>query len=457
MPEHQIIKNRDQLETSALRVKALDIIEPGIERVLPSTIMRSAVSFEPNISRLTINEDKYLLKGRLFVIGAGKASGLMAETLEEIIGPQYIADGLIIEKAAPVDFATAKIRIVQAGHPVPDRRGVEAAQEILALKQKYDIGKEDLVLCLISGGGSALMPCPLEGVNLEDKGAVTSLLLASGADIGEINSVRKHLSRTKGGQLAQYFAPARVVSLILSDVIGNNLGVIASGPTCADESTFTAAYAVLEKYHLVEKVPAAVISALRKGCRGEIAETPKALGSAANYIIGDVRIALDAMAQKARQLGFKPLIISSSQIGDTSILAAQRAQQIMQGAFCGYDALLIGGESTPSLPVHHGRGGRNQHFALCTLAQLKDYPGEWLLASVGTDGSDYIPEAAGAIVDNQTPQSLRGKDLDLQKAIAEYDSYGFLGQTGNSLIVTGNTHTNVGDVILYLFEPDSLD
>jgi glycerate 2-kinase len=457
MAEHQIIKNRGELETSALRVTALDIIEAGIERVLPSTIMRSALSYEPNPATLIINGDKCLLHGRLFVIGAGKASGLMAQTLEQIVEPPTITEGLIIEKAAPGDFVTAKIRIVQAGHPVPDWRGVEAAQEILALKQKYSIGKDDLVLGLISGGGSALMPCPLEGITLQDKGAVTSLLLASGADIGEINSVRKHLSRTKGGQLAQYFAPARVVSLILSDVIGNNLGVIASGPTCADESTFSTAYAVLEKYNLLEKIPAAVMAALQKGCRGEIPETPKTLYSAANYIIGDVRIALDVMAQKARQSGFKPLIISSSQIGDTASLAAQRAQQIMQGAFCGYDALLIGGESTPALPVRHGRGGRNQHYALCTLAQLKDYPGEWLLASVGTDGSDYIPEAAGAMVDSYTLPILKGKDLELQKAIAEFDSYGFLGQTGNSLIVTGDTHTNVGDVILYLFEPETQD
>ena len=333
MPEQQIIKNRGQLETSALRIKALDIIEAGIERVLPSTIMRSAVSFEPNPATLTINGDKYRLHGRLFVVGAGKASGLMAQTLEQIVGSQTITDGLIIEKASPGDFDTTKIRIVQAGHPVPDQRGVEAAQEILALKQRYAIGKDDLVLCLISGGGSALMPCPLEGISLEDKGAVTSLLLASGADIGEINSVRKHLSRTKGGQLAQYFAPARVVSLILSDVIGNNLGVIASGPTCADESTFADAYAVLEKYHLLEKAPAAVISALQKGCRGEIKETPKTLGNAANYIIGDIRIALDAMADKSRQLGFKPLIISSSQIGDTASLAAQRARANYAGCF----------------------------------------------------------------------------------------------------------------------------
>jgi glycerate 2-kinase len=208
-----IIKNRDKLGTTVLRRQALDIIEAGIERVLPSSIMRSAVSFDRSTSTLSISSDKYALGGRLFVIGAGKASGLMAQTLVQIVGPDVVRAGLIIEKASPGEFATANIRVVQAGHPIPDRRGVEATLEMLDLKQQYAIGKDDLVLCLISGGGSALMPCPVEGISVEDKQVVTALLLACGADISEINSVRKHLSRTKGGRLAQYFAPAQVPML----------------------------------------------------------------------------------------------------------------------------------------------------------------------------------------------------------------------------------------------------
>jgi glycerate 2-kinase len=289
----KIIKNRDQLETTDLRRKALDIVEAGIERVLPSAIMQSALDFDRASATITVNNDQYKLRGRLFVIGAGKASGLMAETLEKIVGPAAITAGLIIEKASPEDFATTTTRIVQAGHPLPDQRGVNATQEMLALKQQYTIGADDLVLCLISGGGSALMACPLEGISLEDKRAATSLLISCGADIDDINAVRKHLSGTKGGRLAKHFGPARVVSLILSDVIGNNLSVIASGPTYADQSTFTDAYGVLQKYQLGDKVPGSVMAVLQKGCRGEIAETPKTVDNAHNYIIGDVRMALE--------------------------------------------------------------------------------------------------------------------------------------------------------------------
>jgi glycerate 2-kinase len=447
----KIIKNRDQLETTDLRRKALDIVEAGIERVLPSAIMHTALAFDREAATITVNKDQYKLRGRLFVIGAGKASGLMAQTLEKIVGAGAITAGLIIEKASPGDFATTTIRIVQAGHPLPDQRGVNATQDLLALKQQYTIGADDLVLCLISGGGSALMACPLEGISLEDKRAATSLLISCGADIDEINAVRKHLSGTKGGHLAKHFAPAQVISLILSDVIGNNLSVIASGPTYPDLSTFAEAYGVLQKYQLGDKVPGSVIAVLQKGCRGDIAETPKTVDNAHNYIIGDVRLALEAMVEKARRMGFKPLIVSAHQRGDTAGAAAQIAQKILGGEYSGYDALLIGGETTPALPAGHGQGGRNQHYAACTIAEFKGYRGEWVLASAGTDGSDFMPDFAGAIVDDQSLEFFKGREPDLRKGIELFDSHRLLSLTGNSLIMTGNTHTNVGDISLYLF------
>jgi len=451
MNDTRIIQNWDNLATSELRRQALQIIEAGITRVLPSTIMQAAVGFERSSKTLSINDDDFPVGGRIFVIGGGKASGLMAQTLENILGIDVIETGLVAEKAAPGEFRTRKIKIVQAGHPVPDNRGIRAVNEMLALKTKYAITRNDLILCLFSGGGSALMPCPLEGISLVEKQLVTNLLLSCGADINAINIVRKHLSRTKGGGLAQYFAPSRIISLILSDVIGNDLSVIASGPTFPDPSTYQEAYTVLRKYHLSDKVPKGIISILESGCRGEIAETPKSLSNAINYIIGDNRIALDAMAEKARQLGFTPLIVSSEQTGETANVARQRAREIFSDNYRGYDALLIGGETLPELPDKPGRGGRNQHYAAVTLEQFVNFPGDWLLASIGTDGSDFIPEVAGAIVDRQTLRAIESKKVDIKIHLERYDSYTLLNNIGNSLVITGNTHTNVGDVMLYLF------
>jgi glycerate 2-kinase len=455
MIDHQIIKNRDRLTGTDLRRQALDIVESGIQRVLPSTIMESGVSFDRLTASLLVNQDRIALTGRLFVIGAGKASGLMAQTLERILGSALITAGLVIEKAQPADFTTQGIRILQAGHPIPDQRGVSAVEAMLALKTRYSIDRNDLVLCLISGGGSALMPCPVEGISLADKQAMTRLLLESGANISEINSVRKHLSRTKGGRLAAYFAPARVISLILSDVIGNDLEVIASGPTYPDQSTFAGAVAVLQKYHLWEKTPPNVQIVLQKGVRGEIPETPKILDNAHNYIIGDLELALAAMAEKARAMGFNPYIITAQQKGETSEAAAALAAQLLGGAYSGYDALLVGGETTPALPSDHGVGGRNQHFAACTLQHLEAYPGKWVLASVGTDGSDFMPDVAGAIVDNDTLKSLAGQEAAFRQGLRRYDSHHWLAVPGNSLIVTGNTHTNVGDIMVYLLAKES--
>jgi glycerate 2-kinase len=447
-----IIKNKAYLATSKRRRQALDIIEAGIMRVQPDNIIYQAVSFDPARKSLIINHVEHPVRGRLFVIGGGKAAGLMARTLEQILGTDIIETGLVIDKARPDQFEMRKIKIVQAGHPLPDIRGVEAVRAIVRLKEQYAVGKEDTVLCLISGGGSSLMPYPLENITLNDKQQVTRLLLACGADIREINSVRKHLSRIKGGKLAQHFAPARVISLILSDVIGNDLGVIASGLTFPDSSTFAEAHAVLEKYRILDQVPAAVLTMLERGQRGEMEETPKTLDNVDNYIIGDVRFALEAMRDKAVSMGLRPVIVTAEQSGETTIAAGQRAREILEGAYRGYRALLLGGETTPCLPDSSGKGGRNQHFAALTPLLLEDYTGEWVCASMGTDGSDFIPDIAGAIVDQQTLQAYKTKAPEYRLLIKNYDSHTLLQKAGNSLIITGNTNTNVGDIMVYLLD-----
>ncbi len=262
-----IIKNKDELSITELRRHALEIVETGIERVLPSKIMVHAVKYNPSKKILTINNKGYdISKGRIFVIGGGKASGLMAETLEKIIGPENITNGVVNCRSKA--YKVSKIEIIEASHPSPDQRGVDGVEQMLALKDQHSINKSDLVICLISGGGSALMPCPVDGISLKDKQKITELLIKSGPTIHEINAVRKHLSKIKGGQLGKFYSPARVVSLILSDVIGNDLDVIASGPTAPDSSTFLDALNILKKFNLLSKAPQSVKTFLEIGRNG---------------------------------------------------------------------------------------------------------------------------------------------------------------------------------------------
>jgi glycerate 2-kinase len=444
-----IIQNRRELATTGAREKALQIIEAGIKRILPPNIMKLAVSYDAPHHTINIQGDNYSLSaGRIFVVGGGKASGLMAQALEKIIGSANITAGTVNIKGGEVRMQ--KIKTVIAGHPTPDQRGLNGVSEMLALKSRHAIGEDDIVICLLSGGGSALMPYPVKGVSLENKQVITELLISSGAKINEINTVRKHLSRVKGGGLGEFFSPARVISLILSDVVGNDLATIASGPTTPDPSTFADAYEVLKKYDLIAKAPQSVVDFIEKGKRGGTPETPKTLNNCRNYIIGDNGLALEAMAAKAKELGFSPHIITSQQTGDTTEVARTRAREMMDNKYAGYNALLIGGETTIKLPPRVGRGGRNQHYAAASLLAMADYPKGWTIASVGTDGSDFIPDVAGAIVDRGSLEMAKDKELDIADYIKRCDSYTLLKNIGNSLIVTGDTGTNVGDVIVYL-------
>ncbi len=453
MSDLSIIKNRVELDSTPLRKQALDIVEAGISRVLPQRIMRSAVNYDKSSNIFTIRGDSYhLTKGRIFVVGGGKASGLMAEVLESIILPNKITAGVVNCKKSSGKYNTEKIEIIEAGHPVPDKNGIDGVNRMLTLKDKYSINEIDFIICLISGGGSALMPCPVDAITLDDKQVVTGLLLGCGAEIHEINTVRKHLSKIKGGRLGKHFEPARVVSLVISDVIGNDLDIIASGPTSPDSSTFEDAFSVLEKYTLISKVPDGVLNYLDLGRKGKVPETPKKIDNCRNYIIGDNMFALEAMAEKANNLGLKPHIVTSEQKGDTATAARMRADEITGGKYSDYNVVILGGETTPTLPEDHGKGGRNQHYAAVSMKYMKDYPGGWVVASTGTDGSDYLPDVAGAVVDSQSLEMANKKGIDISSYIERYDSNTLFTEMGSSLIITGNTGTNVGDIIVYVLE-----
>jgi hydroxypyruvate reductase/glycerate 2-kinase len=313
------------------------------------------------------------------------------------------------------------------------------------------------------------MPYPASGVKLGDIQKMTELLLVSGAEITDINTVRKHISRIKGGQLGLHYSPSTVISLILSDVIGNDLSVIASAPTYPDKTTFTDAYAILEKYDLLSTSPSrvinhieegcrgkvvetGVINHIEEGCRGKVVETAKSLGNCYNHIIGDNKLALETMLARSREAGFTPLIVSTKQKGDTTSVAMKRASEILNSKHAPYNALLIGGETTSRLPISAGKGGRNQHYAAVSILALEGYSNQWLLASVSSDGSDFLQSVAGAIVDDNSMAKAKASDINIQAYLDRYDSNELLSQIGNSLVITGNTGTNFGDIILYLLK-----
>jgi glycerate 2-kinase len=384
---------------------------------------------------------------RIFVVGAGKAGGTMARAVEQFLSGR-ISAGCVNVK----DGDTARTRLIElrpCGHPVPDERGFNGAKRIAEICA--DAGENDLVICLLSGGASALTPYPSPPITLGEKQETTKLLLASGADIHEINAVRKHISAIKGGQLARLAAPAHVLSLILSDVVGDDLDVIGSGPTAPDASTFQTAFSVLEKYDLRERVPARVRERLRNGAL----ETPKAADplfeNVENIIVGSNQKSLESAARAAKDLGYKTLILSSSIEGETRDVARMHAAIARQIRIYEQPArppvcVISGGETTVTMRNGNaGKGGRNQEFALAAaieVAGLEDI----LILSAGTDGTDGPTDAAGAMADGATVARANSSASD---ALRNHDAYPLFEELGD-LVTTGSTGTNVMDLHLIL-------
>jgi len=372
----------------------------------------------------------------------------MAQAAEKVLG-RRIAAGLINVKDGHV-ARLRRIELNECGHPMPDARGVAGAERIAQIAAAA--GKDDLVVCLISGGGSALLPLPAAGITLEEKQATTRLLLACGANIHEINAIRKHISRIKGGQLARLAAPATVESLLLSDVIGDDLDVIGSGPTAPDVSTFGVAGGILDKYAIRSQVPAAVRDRIERGERGEIDETPKpadpVFRRVRNTVVGGNRLALAAAARRARGLGFRTLVLSSEIEGETREIARMhaaiareivRAGQPVKPPAC----IITGGETTVTIKGE-GLGGRNQEFVLAAALDIAAVENV-VIFSAGTDGTDGPTDAAGAIADGRT----LGRNPDARRYLGTNDSYHYFQSLGD-LVITGPTNTNVADVRLVL-------
>jgi hydroxypyruvate reductase len=439
-------------DIAVMRRHAGQIFLAGLRAVEPGAAIRRCCRLDGD--SLQIKDKIYDLSRfeTILVLGVGKAGGPMAKAVEELLGAR-ISEGLVTVKYGHV-ADLRKITLREAGHPVPDEKGMAAARDMLRLAERAD--DRTLVLFLVSGGGSALLPLPAEGLSLADKQATTRILLACGATIHEINALRKHLSAIKGGQLARAVFPATLVSLVLSDVVGDDLDTIASGPCVPDSRTFIDCLEIVEKYAIGDQLPALVLSHLRAGAAGRLPETPKpgdlVFERTFNAVIGSNFDALARAREMAISLGYKTLILSSMIEGEASVAAGLHMAIGREILKTGHPlklpaCLLSGGECTVTIRGT-GLGGRNQEFALAAARQM-EVPGRIVLLSAGTDGSDGPTDAAGAFVDSTTGQRAQTAGLDPQRSLAANDSYHFFEQLGD-LYKTGPTNTNVMDLRIML-------
>jgi hydroxypyruvate reductase len=439
------------MKKSELRTDAVAIFNASLKAVDPISAVKKHVSLDGDMLRVGDRGYNLSTYAHIYVVGCGKAAASMSYALEEIL--QNRVDGGIIN----VKYGHTKdlkfITINEAGHPIPDEAGVKGTREIVALLQR--LGETDLVIFVISGGGSALLPLPREGITLEEKQRVTKMLLERGASIDEMNAVRKHISRVKGGQLARVAYPATSISLLLSDVVGDRIEVIASGPTVPDESTFRDCMSILEKYHV--KLPESVMNLLKRGLNGALEETPKAgdtiFDKTFPLIIGSNIMALKAAEQKARALGYyNTLLLSSSIEGETKEVAKVHAALAKEIHATGNPipkpaCIISGGETTVTLKGK-GLGGRNQEFVLASALEIAGMDGTVIL-SCGTDGTDGPTDAAGALADGFTTQRAEKLGMHPREYLRNNDSYHFFEKL-DDLIKTGPTNTNVMDVRLVL-------
>jgi glycerate 2-kinase len=453
------------------RERLTQVFDAALARVNPYQMMRDHIRLDNEILTIRFEDTTHTVDLKNFhtivVLGAGKATAPMARALEEILG-ERINRGAIVVKyghGEPLRY----IQVIEAAHPQPDEAGVQGAARLLELAGSADA--HTLVITLLSGGGSALLPAPLHAtvdgepiqLSLRDKQDVTQALLRCGADITEINCIRKHLSAIKGGRLLQKIAPATAISFILSDVIGDDLSSIASGPTAADPTTYGDALAIIDRYAIRSHLPAAVLTVLEAGARGAITETPGAtdpiFSGTTTLLIGTNRVALAAAREQAQALGYPCQTLTARISGEAREVAkflaaiAMDARQsgLLAGAPC---CILAGGEPVVTLQGD-GKGGRNQEMALAFLAEIKRSPHLFenvCFLAASTDGNDGPTDAAGAFADLEMLDRAEQADLSPADYLAANDSYYFFTAI-NGLLKTGPTNTNVCDLQMILIDP----
>jgi glycerate 2-kinase len=443
-----MIENRSELSYTPAHDVALACIEAGIKATHPRRVIENSITVTNNT--LNIEQHSYDLEdySDVLILGGGKAAGQMAEVLESLLD-EYLTGGVVVTNDPT---PTTRVEMVEGNHPIPDENGVAGTERILELAG--EAGERTLILTVITGGGSALLPAPAGTIPLADSQTVTDNLLASGATIHEINVLRKHISAIKGGQLAQVAAPATVVGLTVSDVVGDDLDVIASGPTVPDPSTFQDAAAIVEAYEL--SVPESVDRHLTAGLEGEISDTPQPgepfFETTHNHVLANGFTALDAARDVAQQRGYEPIVLSSRMRGEAREVAKTHvavAEEVREtGTPISPPAVVLtGGETTVTIQGD-GHGGPNQELALSGSLELSD--GDIVVASVDTDGLDGASDAAGAIVDCETAVPAD----EARSALANNDVYPLLNDT-EALIHTGPTGTNVNDIQVVVVADDN--
>ncbi|MBD3238256.1 MAG: DUF4147 domain-containing protein [Candidatus Moranbacteria bacterium] len=437
--------------------RIIEMLEQGIEAVLPTKLLDDQI--ELNRNKLKVGKESFNIKNkRIFVIGLGKSAKKMAAALEQKLGARITA-GVVV--GVQTQDQLDKIEFIQGGHPLPNAGSLTGAQKILALKQKYKINKQDVVVCLISGGGSSLFALPSPGISLREKQKTFELLIKSGANIKEINCVRKHVSQVKGGRLAQHYGDALFLSLIISDVVGDSLTVIASGPTYYDKTTFRQALGIIEKYGLSRKIPDSVGTYLNKGKKGETKETLKKITPRThNFLIANNETALRALGAMATKQGFEPIYRIDS-IRENIEVEAENLWldflKLLEVENEKSSAYIFGGEPTVKIKGSAGLGGRNQELTGRLLEKIMIdlqkngansgfYQRKWGLACCGTDGVDFIAQACGGLVDQEAIKRIKQQKIDLNDYLKRHDSYRLLQKLGGVLTTKGATGANVGDI-----------
>lgn len=426
------------------RTDALDLFYTAIDAVRPDRLIAERLHLDGDILHLPDHRIDLSPYRRLIVLGFGKAAARMAAALETLLG-ERISGGLVITSYGN-ETSCDRVAVREAAHPVPDDAGLAATEELLALAR--DAGADDLVICLVSGGGSALLEAPVAGVSPGDLQETARVLLGCGAAIAEINTIRKHLSRVKGGRLAEAIAPAAGLSLILSDVIGDPVDAIASGPTAPDPTTFADCAAIVERYGIGERLPEAVRAHLAAGARGDIPDTPAdeagVAGRVTNVILGGNTLALSAMKAEAEARGYGVKILTDRLSGEARDQGERLATALLEDRSRRPTCWLFGGETTVTVRGH-GTGGRNQEFVLAALLALEWSGIRWVVLSGGTDGVDGPTDAAGAIATPETWDVARRSGLDPRRYLERNDSHSFF-EAVDGLVRTGPTGTNVMDV-----------
>ena len=440
------------LSRDHLRADARSIFAAGLESADPFAAVARILELRNDCLRVGDRTYELSAVQNIFVAGCGKAAAPMALAVQALLGERLVGGVIVVKHGHQLPIE--RIKVIEAGHPIPDEAGLGGARQVMDLARRC--GKNDHLFFLVSGGGSALLPYPVAGLSLEDKRRTTEVLLRSGAKIQEVNAVRKHISQIKGGRLARLAAPATLVTLVLSDVINDSLEAIASGPTVPDSSTYGDCLRIIKHYDVQRLIPSVVVDFLERGANGQIAETPKSSDTVfrdtQNIIVGGNRLALAAAQHRAEALGYHTLVLSDELEGESRIVAKSHSDLVKEflrtkTAARRPSCLLSGGETTVTVRGD-GLGGRNQEFSLAAAIEIAGIDGVVIL-SAGTDGVDGPTDAAGGIVDGSTIDRGRAKNLDAAVFLAQNDSYHFL-QATEDLLITGPTLTNVMDLQITL-------